>query len=77
MRQIQLQFLCPGCGLKGLTPKVTPNEAIGLVRVELKLRCPACCAILSIRTTEADLEAEIVRLFISKLELMKPGAHGG
>jgi predicted RNA-binding Zn-ribbon protein involved in translation (DUF1610 family) len=69
MRDIQLEFICPSCGLQGLTPEVTSDEAIGLARGELKLRCPVCQAIILMRATEANVRAELSRRQDSKILL--------
>ena len=52
---MQLEFLCRRCGLKGLTPEVSAEEALLLARGELELRCPKCGLVLSMRTTESEL----------------------
>lgn len=59
MRNIQLEFICPGCGREGLTPEVRSDEAIGLVSGKLQLRCPLCQAILSMQATEATVKREL------------------
>ena len=56
-RSIQLDFRCRSCGLAGLTPELTPQEAVCLRRGDLKLRCPKCGAILKIRTNALGLLA--------------------
>ena len=54
---MQLEFFCRRCGLKGLTPEVSAEEALLLARGELELRCPKCGLILSIQATESELIA--------------------
>jgi hypothetical protein len=68
MRDIRLEFVCRHCGLEGVTPEVTPGEAMGLIRGELGLRCPACCAIVSTRTTEVGKAILARRLFLETVD---------
>ncbi len=56
-REVQLEFRCPSCGLAGLTPEVTQQEAVCLARGELEIRCPKCGAILGIRADDLELLA--------------------
>jgi len=51
----QLKFRCNQCGLAGLTPDVTVDEAGALVRRQLGLRCPTCGAVITFQTTTGDL----------------------
>jgi hypothetical protein len=61
VRDIQLQFICPGCGLEGSTPELTSTEAMGLTRCDLKLRCPRCHAILTMQASESSVKGALLR----------------
>ncbi len=54
-RSIQLGFQCNSCGLAGLTPEVTRQEALHLACAELEISCPTCGSILSILTSELEI----------------------
>ncbi len=56
-REVQLEFRCPSCGLAGLTPEVTQQEAVHLAYADLEIRCPRCGAILAIRTDALEVLA--------------------
>ncbi len=58
-REVQLEFRCPSCGLAGLTPEVTQQEAAYLARGQLEIRCPKCSAILAIRADDLELLAGV------------------
>ncbi len=57
-RSIQLDFRCRSCGLAGLTPEVTQQEAVLLTRDQLSIRCPKCGDILTIRAHTLELLAK-------------------
>lgn len=42
MADVQIEFVCEACGLRGLTPEVSYEQAIALVRGALELPCPRC-----------------------------------
>ena len=58
-RSVQLEFRCRHCGLAGLTPEVTEQEARLLSAGELEIRCPRCGAVLAIRSGGLGLLAEL------------------
>jgi len=45
---IQLPFRCPECDASGLTPEVSEEKAIAVIRKELSLGCPKCSAIVEV-----------------------------
>ena len=55
MKFIHLQYVCKFCGLEGETPEVDSNEARGLLSDELKIRCPQCSNILTIKKSLLDI----------------------
>jgi hypothetical protein len=45
---IQLSFHCPECDLSGLSPELDDQKAIRVVLRQLRLRCPACSAVVEV-----------------------------
>ena len=42
MDDVQIEFVCEACGLRGLTPEVSYEQALALARNSLELPCPTC-----------------------------------
>lgn len=45
---MQLEFRCPECGVSGLTPEITEQDAIAVALKELSIWCPCCSAIIEV-----------------------------
>jgi len=45
---MQLEFICPECGLSGLTPEIEEGKAVAVALNQLRIRCPACSAIVEV-----------------------------
>ncbi len=56
-RSVQRECRCRHCGLGGLPPEVTEQEALLLSAGDLEIRCPQCGAILKIRSGGLELLA--------------------
>jgi hypothetical protein len=45
---MQLEFRCPECRVSGLTPEIREDKAIAVALKQLRIRCPACSAIVKV-----------------------------
>jgi hypothetical protein len=45
---MQLEFRCPECRVSGLTPEIRDDKAIAVALKQLRIRCPACSAIVEV-----------------------------
>jgi hypothetical protein len=45
---MQLEFRCPECRVSGLTPEIREDKAIAVALKQLRIRCPACSAIVEV-----------------------------
>src|ERR1043166_8939211 len=45
---MQLEFKCPECRVSGLTPDIREDKAIAVALKQLRIRCPACSAIVEV-----------------------------
>ena len=45
---LQLRFKCPECEASGLTPEMSHDRAIAVIRKELSLSCPRCSAVIDV-----------------------------
>lgn len=75
MRDVQLDFVCRRCGLEGLTPEVGADEAQALMRGDLKLRCPACGALLLVPSSWANFGRALQTSSVSELLSSTIGEH--
>jgi len=45
---MQLKFRCPECRVSGLTPDIREDKALAVALKQLRIRCPACSAIVEV-----------------------------